>query len=666
MTGDATTEDTAELSTVAAQDIARLADVGRAAVSNWRRRFADFPEPVGGSSASPLYSLADVEAWLTRHGRQFRLTPSDRIWQQVRGAVNDLRLDDLVGYLGAFLVFLQRESPRWKALAGQSDSVIAESLTATLVAAVPELPNGLVERVDDAWVAIVRAIGDIADEQGHASLFEFLYDRYLQVHSRRYAGVTPAPLADLMVDLAAVSGGSVFDPACGIGTLILAAHARGAATLHGQEVDESSARLAVVRLLLHDSAAKVVVGDSLRHDAFPDERADAVVSNLPFNERSWGYDELTSDPRWEYGLPPRGEPELAWLQHCLAHAKPGGYVVVTMPAGAASRRAGRRIRANLLRAGALRAVISLSGTSPTTTGPDLWVLRRPIDRALPAHVLMIDASADPAIAASTWRSFLADPGSVPTGPSQSMRIIDLLDDEVDVSPTRYVTPTRTEFDIAQFWQIRTRLGMAAATLADRLPDLAASPAGQVIPMTTIGELTRAGAIVVQQAPHSMVTDAGDVPLLTIEDVRLGRPPSGLTQLASSPILIEEGDVVASIDSREPAVRVTTDAGVALGPGLHLLRIDHARIDPHFLAGFLQAAQSEGPARGPSLLGRADVRRLNVPRMSLAEQREYGETFRQLAAFTDSLRETTSLGASLLRLGLLGLADRSLQPHPRNR
>lgn len=665
MTGEATTEDGAE-ATVAAQDIARLADVGRAAVSNWRRRFPDFPEPVGGSSASPLYSLAEVETWLTRHGKQFQLTPSDRIWQQVRGAATDLRLGDLVGYLGAFLVFLQRESPRWRALAGKPDSVITEALTGAVVTAVPELPPGLVDRVDDGWLAIIRSVGDVADEQGHASLFEFLYDRYLQVHSRRYAGVTPAPLAEMMMDVAGVSGGSVFDPACGLGTLLLIAHARGAATLHGQEVDETSARLAVVRLLLHDTAAKVVVGDSLRHDAFPDERADVVVSNPPFSERSWGYDELTSDPRWEYGLPPRGEPELAWLQHCLAHTKPGGYSVVTMPAGAASRRAGRRIRANLLRAGALRAVIGMSGTSPATAAPDVWVLRRPTDQTSVAHVLMMDASADPAIAGPTWRAFLADPESAATGHSQSVRIIDLLDDEVDVSPTRYIATAGGELEIAQFWPMRTRLGAVATTLAGSLPDLVASVARRPLPMTTVGELVRAGTIVVHQAPQAMVTGGGDIPTLTAEDVRLGRSPSGLTDIASSPILIEPGDVIASIDAREPAVRVATDAGSALGPRLHLLRVDRDRIDPYFLGGFLQVSQSQGAARGQSLLGRTDVRRISVPRMPLAEQREYGETFRRLTAFADSMRDASSLGASLVRLGLAGLADGSLQPPSRNR
>jgi hypothetical protein len=44
--------------------IARLAGVERAAVSNRRRRYPEFPKPVGGSPTSPTFDLAEVEAWL--------------------------------------------------------------------------------------------------------------------------------------------------------------------------------------------------------------------------------------------------------------------------------------------------------------------------------------------------------------------------------------------------------------------------------------------------------------------------------------------------------------------------------------------------------------------------------------------------------------------------
>src|ERR1700678_2470785 len=56
-----------------AAGIARLAGVGRAAVSNWRKRHLDFPRPVGGSPASPLFSREAVVAWLKTTGKADQL-----------------------------------------------------------------------------------------------------------------------------------------------------------------------------------------------------------------------------------------------------------------------------------------------------------------------------------------------------------------------------------------------------------------------------------------------------------------------------------------------------------------------------------------------------------------------------------------------------------------
>ncbi len=108
-------------STVASADIARLAGVGRAAVSNWRRRFADFPTPVGGTAASPLYRLADVEGWLRTHGRAAEITPLERVWQDLRSHVDDLDLAEAVGLLGGLLVLLARAPKAWTQLDAAAD-----------------------------------------------------------------------------------------------------------------------------------------------------------------------------------------------------------------------------------------------------------------------------------------------------------------------------------------------------------------------------------------------------------------------------------------------------------------------------------------------------------------------------------------------------------------
>src|SRR5689334_23769212 len=69
-------------SEVTAAGIARLAGVGRAAVSNWRRRHDDFPKPVGGSDTSPTYELAAVERWLREQGKLPSVPLYERLWQR--------------------------------------------------------------------------------------------------------------------------------------------------------------------------------------------------------------------------------------------------------------------------------------------------------------------------------------------------------------------------------------------------------------------------------------------------------------------------------------------------------------------------------------------------------------------------------------------------------
>ncbi|WP_019146967.1 methyltransferase domain-containing protein [Timonella senegalensis] len=53
---------------VGTSDIARLAGINRATVSNWRRRGVGFPEPVAGNPARPLFDLDAVTAWLEDRG----------------------------------------------------------------------------------------------------------------------------------------------------------------------------------------------------------------------------------------------------------------------------------------------------------------------------------------------------------------------------------------------------------------------------------------------------------------------------------------------------------------------------------------------------------------------------------------------------------------------
>ncbi|KAB2344950.1 N-6 DNA methylase, partial [Actinomadura montaniterrae] len=318
---------------VTAGDIARLAGVGRATVSNWRRRHDDFPRPVGGTAASPLFSLADVEDWLTRNGKPFEVSAGDRVWQRLRASGDDFRLADLVGWAGLRLL---------ESRGGTAAPPPREAAPRPGDGAMPSWPDTV-----PADPGLPALLGELAAERGHRAAFDFLVEEYMRAHSRRLV-VTRPDVARLMTGLVCRKGDVVLDPACGLGTLLLSAS--GARHALAQDSDPAAARIAAVRLRLAGTPADVVAADSLRGDGFPGETADSVVCDPPSGDRAWGHDELTGDPRWEYGLPPRGEPELAWVQHCLAHVRPGGRAAVLMPPAAASRRpaaAARRTGARL-------------------------------------------------------------------------------------------------------------------------------------------------------------------------------------------------------------------------------------------------------------------------------------------------------------------------------
>ncbi|MBB4941993.1 hypothetical protein FHR32_006379 [Streptosporangium album] len=639
--------------TVNAADIARLADVGRAAVSNWRKRFDDFPSPVGGTASSPAFSLVQVEQWLRRHDRYVEVSPLERLWQWLRAVGDDLRLGEVVGYTGAFLLYLQRDASGWKKLSRLGDDDLLRQLPAAVSRVVTDLPGGLPRELE-IGPALIRAIADVGAEQGPAETFDEICDRYVDVHSRRLL-VTPQKVAELMVRLAGTAGATVMDPSCGIGTLLLAS---GAVRAFGQDVNGTAARLTAVRLLLHGIEAVIRTGDSMRADAFPGERVDAVVCNPPFNDRSWGYEELTSDPRWEYGLPPRGESELAWLQHCLAHVRPGGLVVIMMPGVAASRRAGRRVRGNLLRAGALRAIVTLSaGAAPASSGaPDLWVLRRPApDEQPPSDVLMVNAGEDLAIAETAWRAYTE--GAELPDVGRTMRIIDLLDEEIALTPSQRVSIV-SQSEPSAFTGVRKRAMTALAGLD--IPALTPLAQRRDLPMTSVGELARAGVVTVHQGPLKMTIEEGALPVLTAKDLLLNRAPSGRAEDGPELVVIEAGDVVAPLIPRgDTAVRVMGEAGAVLGPQLLLFRVDPERLDPHFLAGCLRVTGEASTRLGS--LARMDPRRAQLPRLSIDEQRAYGDVFRRLLAFEDTVHEVRRISEGLVRLGLDGLLDGILQP-----
>ncbi|MGJ7419546.1 N-6 DNA methylase [Streptomyces cinereoruber] len=683
---------------VTAAGIARLAGVGRAAVSNWRRRHADFPKPVGGTETSPSFALADVEEWLRVQGKLAEVPLRERVWQQVAG--HPAGAVTALVHAGCALLLVRDRSAAWPSLAALPDERLTDVLPVALEETLTERlgPGRAVLTPTSGALAVslplLRGAAELAADTGARQAFEFLLGRHLDANPRQYTLTPPGPAA-LMAALAAPAPAgegaaplTVLDPACGTGGLLGAVERPGAVC--GQDADPDLAALTALRLALAaDADIRVRSGDSLRADAFPALAADAVLCHPPFNERNWGHEELAYDPRWEYGFPARTESELAWVQHALARLRPGGTAVLLMPPAAASRRSGRRIRADLLRRGALRAVVALpAGAAPPYGIPlHLWVLRKPVPGGRPAaELLLVDTASEhagpgregrdrldwPAVHTAVldaWAPFDRDGTLAGTpGASRSVPVIELLDDDVDLAPARHLPPPAAAGGAAQLAGVRERLAETLNRARELTPPPVADPpaAGTGRPTTTVGELARAGALVLRAGGTGTAPPTAPVAVLTDHDVLAAQPPSGTLPDGppEEPVLLAAGDVVVPVLGGGAAVRVVdaTAEGAALGRNLQLLRPDPAALDPWFLAGFLRATANTRQASSyASTATRLDVRRLQLPRLPLAEQRRFGERFRALAAFEESLRQASRLGDQLVQGLYDGLADGSVAP-----
>lgn len=725
---------------VTAAEISRIAGVTRATVSNWRRRHDDFPAPSAGTETSPLYDLPAVQAWLRTRGHTSTASPTEELRTALRliGPVSGV-----ASRLFPLVAAASRRTPEELAeLAALSDDQLvarAEKSAGELPVAVPEAEPF---RYGPNDAGVLRALLGCVREAGAQATADVLAERELDEGAASGVYQTPEGLALLMARLLPAGASRVLDPACGSGTLLAAAARQGAQELFGQDSLPVQGRRTAVRLLLAAPEAETAirVGDSLRADAFPDVTVDAVLCNPPFGDRDWGHDELAYDPRWAYGVPPRFESELAWVQHALAHVEPGGHAVMLLPPALAFRSSGRRIRAELIRSGALRAVVSLPARAayPLHIGLQIWVFQRPepggTDRTT---VLFVDgegeqrdgsagapsaadtatagagsrggsrprrsgssssvaSSASSASASSfdwegltervlgQWAAFTTAPDTYADEPgvARAVPLVDLLDDVVDVTPARHVRATAADIDPAA---LSRRVHDLHGQLAEQVAALtAASASGGWQPSgasarewrtATISDLARGGALTVLRAAPSGTrgskSSAGPTmgrPVLTASDISAGNSPStravDLHADAAQPVAA--GDVLVRALGGGAAAAMTRvaddqDAGALLGPHIHLLRPDPARLDPWFLAGFLGAEDNIASASTGSTHVHVTPGRLRVPLLPLEEQRRYGEAFRRVYELRAAVRRTADLAADTAATLTTGLTAGVLLP-----
>lgn len=140
--------------------------------------------------------------------------------------------------------------------------------------------------------------------------------------------------------------GRVYDPCCGSGGMfvqsekfVLSHGGRiGDIAIYGQESNYTTWRLAKMNLAVRgiDSDIRWNNEGSFHKDELRDLKADFILANPPFNISDWGGDRLREDVRWQFGVPPVGNANYAWLQHVFYHLAPNGTAGVVLANGSMS------------------------------------------------------------------------------------------------------------------------------------------------------------------------------------------------------------------------------------------------------------------------------------------------------------------------------------------
>ncbi|MBL9044497.1 MAG: SAM-dependent DNA methyltransferase [Myxococcales bacterium] len=199
---------------------------------------------------------------------------------------------------------------------------------------------------------------------------------------------TPRGVVRVLVEMLAPYKGRVYDPACGSGGMFVQSEKFveehggriGDLSIFGQESNATTRRLALMNLALRHIEADFGPehADTFRRDLHKDLKAQFVLANPPFNDSDWH--RVDDDVRWQYGLPPKGNANFAWVQHFIHHLAPDGYAGFVLANGSmSSNQSGEgEIRRAIIEADLVDCMVAMPGQLfySTQIPVCLWFLTR--------------------------------------------------------------------------------------------------------------------------------------------------------------------------------------------------------------------------------------------------------------------------------------------------
>ena len=254
-----------------------------------------------------------------------------------------------------------------------------------------------------------------------AIIFEHLVKDYNKDFGQYAEYYTPNSIARIIArilvkDDEKVQNVTIYDPASGSGTLLLAlAHQIGEdnCTIYTQDISQKSNDFIRLNLILNNlvhSLSNVVHGNTLTEPAHYNEsktrlaQFDYIVSNPPFKTDFSSYRDFLADSKFSdkffAGVPkvPNKDKKkmaiyLMFIQHILYSLKDNGKGAIVVPTGFLTAQSGieKKIREELINKKMLKGVVSMPSNIFATTGTNVSVLF--IDKTnKEGKVLLVDAA----------------------------------------------------------------------------------------------------------------------------------------------------------------------------------------------------------------------------------------------------------------------------------
>ena len=228
---------------------------------------------------------------------------------------------------------------------------------------------------------LIDLIGNIGlgDKENRARdilgrVYEYFLSQFASAEGKKGGQFyTPRCIVRLLVTMLAPYRGRVYDPCCGSGGMFvqsekfIAEHGGrvGDISIYGQESNHTTWRLAKMNLAIRgiDGNLGPEHADSFHRDLHPDLKADYVLANPPFNDSDWRAELLRDDKRWQFGAPPAGNANFAWVQHFIHHLAPTGIAGFVLANGSmSSNQSGEgEIRKAIIEADLVDCMVALPG-----------------------------------------------------------------------------------------------------------------------------------------------------------------------------------------------------------------------------------------------------------------------------------------------------------------